>query len=305
MIDFFDKLRFWGGERNALLQRVKFYGVWNTMVANVANVVLPIWMKATASSKKNALAESTGEPKLIISLTSFGPRLEKIWLVIESLLRQSVKPDKIILFLTASQVPDIEKLPASLLKLRKRGIEIRLCPDNIRSHTKYFYAMTQFPEATVITVDDDLFYRSDLVKSLVESQKEYPGAICANWVKEIIPGNTKYAEWPDGSVRSLKKNHLLLGVSGVLYPPRALHTDAFDPKAIIDLCLTADDVWLSCMAIRQKTPILFTGYKYNHLPVNIPNNETLISVNRERNQIQVDNLNEYFGKKEGYLPFKY
>ncbi|MDE7160137.1 MAG: hypothetical protein K2O24_04760 [Muribaculaceae bacterium] len=303
MIDFFDKMRSWGGRRNPLLQKLKVYGVWNTFVTWSANTILPMYFKATAGKKENSLKGVPVEKGVMISLTSFGPRLEKLWLVIEGLLRQKTKPEKIVLYLTASQVPDIEKLPQSLLKQRERGLEIVLCPDNIRSHTKYYYAMTQNPDKTVITVDDDLFYRSDLVTELLKSSREYPGAICANWVKEIIPGEEKYANWPDGHKRELKKNFLLLGVSGVLYPPHALHEDAFDVGNIIDLCLTADDVWLSCMAIRKGTPILYTAYKYNHLPVMIPNNETLISVNMERNQVQVDNLNRHFLAATGKRPF--
>ncbi len=57
------------------------------------------------------------------------------------------------------------------------------------------------------------------------------------------------------------------------------------------------------MAIKNRTPILYTGYKYNFLPVYIPNNETLISVNRQRNQTQVDNLNKYYLEKTGKKPF--
>lgn len=120
-------------------------------------------------------------------------------LVIESILRQSVKLDKVVLYLTKSQVPDVEKLSRKLLDCRKRGLEIKLCDDEIRSHTKYFYAMQEFPDDIVITVDDDLFYRSDLVATHLMNAEKYPGCVIANWVKRIIPGKTKYTEWPDGS----------------------------------------------------------------------------------------------------------
>ncbi len=304
MIDFFDKLRFWGSHRTPFLQKLKFYGMWNKFVEISANMILPVYFSFTAKNEKYALNKKGYKKNdVIVSVTSFGPRLNKIWLVIESLLRQTVKPDRIILYLTASQTPDIEQLPKSLLKLRQRGLEIKLCPDNIRSHTKYYYAMTQNPDSIVITVDDDLFYRSDLVSELLRSHEECPDAICANWVKEILPYTDKYASWPDGINRELKKNFLLLGVSGVLYPPHSLHSDAFNVEKILELCLTADDVWLSCMAIKKGTPILFTNYRYNHLPVYIPNNETLISVNRERNQIQIDNLNRYYRDLTGFRPF--
>ena len=143
LIDFFDKLRFWGEHRNSILQAIRFYGCWNVAISTIANITLPIYFKLTANFSKNRL-NPTDKTNTIVSLTSFGPRLEKIWLGIESLLRQEVKPDRIILYLTASQVSDIESLPKSLLKLRNRGLEIVLCPDNIRSHTKYYYAMTHY-----------------------------------------------------------------------------------------------------------------------------------------------------------------
>jgi hypothetical protein len=95
----------------------------------------------------------------------------------------------------------------------------------------------------------------------------------------------------------------LLGVSSVLYPPHSLHEELFNKEAIIEQCLTADDVWLSCMALLKGTPIYFTNYEYHHLPVRIKNNETLLSVNRERNQICVDNLNRYYLEKLGIRPF--
>lgn len=185
----------------------------------------------------------------------------------------------------------------TLLNLCKRGLEIQLCPDEIRSHTKYFYAMQQFPEDIVITVDDDLFYRTDLVESLITNHKSRPNVIIANWTKEIIPGKTKYAEWPDNHVPQLPHENysqLILGVSGMLYPPHSLDGDAFDVEKIVDLSLTADDVWLTAMACKKGTPIYFTGYEYNHLPVMIRNNETLLSGNYVRNQQWIEKIAEVY-----------
>ena len=305
LINFFDNRRFWGGKRNKFLSKIYFYPLCNRITDIAANIILPIYFRLTRNNPKYSIKESKkgdGE-KIIVSLTSFPPRLPKLHLVIECLLRQTIKPDAIILYLTAGQVESIEKLPKKLQELQKRGLQIKLCPDKIRSHTKYFYAMKENPNDIVITVDDDLFYRTDLIERHLKAYRQHPQAIIANWVKEILPTTTKYAEWPDCATPQLSNRFLLLGVSSVLYPPHSLHEELFNKEAIIEQCLTADDVWLSCMALLKGTPIYFTNYKYHHLPVLIKNNETLLSVNRERNQICVDNLNAYYKEKLGVRPF--
>lgn len=308
LIDTFDRLRFWGEGRHKWLATLHFYGVANATVSTVANAVLPLYFKFTKHRRKYSLAKSCGDckttPKVVVSLTSFPKRFQTLHLVVEGLLRQSVRPDHIVLYLTAAQVPEVEKLPRKLLALRKRGLEIRLCPDEIRSHTKYFYAMQEFPDDIVITVDDDLFYRSDLVESLLQCHKEHPGHIIANWVKRINSDTDRYAWWPDVTDRPQSSNRfLLLGVSGVLYPPKSLHPDVFDADNIKALSLTADDVWLSAMALRQGTPIYYTHYRYNHLPVHIRNNETLISGNYVRNQQCVDAINAHYSSLGEPRPF--
>lgn len=305
IINFFDNCRFWGNKRIKLLQKIKFYGVINWIVACSANFILPIYFKATQNKSQNALSSTPNKKRgrVIVSLTSYPVRIPDLWKVIETILRQTVKPDKIILYLTKSQIGSVDKLPISLLNLQKRGLEIELLEEEIRSHTKYFGAFKQYPDDIVITVDDDLFYRTDLIANLLKWHEKYPDAIIANWVKEILPTTDKYKEWPDGNVPKVSNRFLLLGVSSVLYPSHCMYKDIFNVEMIKNLCLTADDVWLSCMALLQKTPIYFTGYRFGHIPVFIKNNTTLLSVNNNRNQTQIDNLNKYYQDAIGIRPF--
>jgi len=269
--------------------------MWNKMIEIIANITLPLYFKVTRKNKKYSIIPKE-KPNIVISLTSFPKRLCTLNLVIETLFRQSIKPDRIILYLTASQIPDIKMLPKKLLDQCKRGLEIVLCPDNIRSHTKYYYAFRSFPDATVITVDDDLYYRSDLIETHIKNAKEHPNCVIANWAKEIIPGKTKYNDWPDLDIHTPKKskNMLILGVSSVLYPPKSVHEDIFNIENIQKLTLTADDVWLSAMILKKGTPVYFSAYDYRHLAVHISNNETLISGNYIRNQQCIDAINHYY-----------
>lgn len=139
IVDFFDNLRFWGNDRNKLLQKLRFYGFVNKTIEISANIILPLYFNLTKNNTNYRIIAQTppqqfigANAKIIVSLTSFPKRIPTLYLVIESILRQTVKPDKLILHLTKSQVKDIELLPKRLLELRKRGLEIVLCPDNIR-----------------------------------------------------------------------------------------------------------------------------------------------------------------------------
>ena len=127
IVDIFDKRRFWGEERHPFLQKIKLYGTFNYAVTALANCIIPLYFKLTQNKVKNKITCKHDEGKrIIVSITSFPARIPTLWKVIECIIRQTVKPDKIVLYLTESQVGDIEKLPSSLLKLRKRGLEIRL-----------------------------------------------------------------------------------------------------------------------------------------------------------------------------------
>ena len=65
-------------------------------------------------------------PRIIVSLTSYGDRLNTLSICLKSLLNQTKKADKILVYLT----DDIKEshLPSSLLELRDRGIEYRFVP---------------------------------------------------------------------------------------------------------------------------------------------------------------------------------
>lgn len=104
-------------------------------------------------------------------------------------------------------------------------------------------------------------------------------------------------------IQKKSKNFLILGVGGVLYPPNSVHHDIFNIENIKNLSLTADDIWLTAMLLKKGTPVLYSTYKYNFLPVRIKNNETLISGNYIRNQKCIDAINNYYQNKMEERPF--
>lgn len=310
MINLFDNLRYWGADRNHFLSKIHYYQMMNGGSQLLANLLLPTYFQCTGHSSSYSLAtEKKKSDRLIVSLTSFPARISKVWLVVESMLRQTHKPDKIILWLTKEQIPDMGALPENLLALRKRGLDIVLCDDMIRSHTKYYYAFQQYPQDIVITIDDDIIYRTDFIENLLSFHERFPQAIIANWAKKIVltaDNKSLYSSWPEASAEDIgivNYNYSIFGVGGVLYPPHSVYRDCFNLDLIKRLSLTADDIWLSCMAVLNKTPFVFTGYRQNHLPVSIKSNTTLLDTNRSQNQVCVDNLNAYYRETLGVNPF--
>ena len=307
LVDFFDCKRMWGGRRKcSFLSLFRGYAMWNLILDAIANMVLPAWLNMTKTSPKHKLqTENKSGLKVIVSLTSFPARLPYVWMVVECLFRQTVKPDIIALYLSREQVPDMSLVPVRVLDLQRRGLQIHLCDGDLRSHKKYYYAFQEYPNDIVITVDDDLFYPSDFIENLMKAHEAHPDCIIANWSKNMRPGTSKYGEWPDAEVGLKKTGQIVIGCEGVLYPcpSRCMHEDVCKAEIFKEHSFLADDIWLSCMALLKNTPIYHPAYQMNHLPIWIKGNVTLLSSNRTGNQVQIDNLNAYYKDKIGIQPF--
>ena len=194
---------------------------------------------------------------VVVSLTSYPARFPTLPLTLKSLLRQNRKPDRIIVWL-GSDTAEGDITPA-MRALEQYGVEYRIDPDhNYKSHKKYYYAMKEFPDAIVVTADDDLFYPKNWLKTLFKGHKKHPDCVICrrtHLIRRDENGILPYNLWVDQcrSVRS--PSFALVGTSGSgkLYPPHALDERALDPEAFLKLCLNADDLWVKCMEILAGT----------------------------------------------------
>ena len=217
--------------------------------------------------KKSALGfglnSNSREKKLIVSLTSFPARFNGLPLCLKSLLIQTVKPDRIIVYLGNDTRE--EHITDEMKSLEEFGIEYRIDKTcNLLAHKKYFYAMQEFPNDIIITADDDLYYPSNWIETMYEQYCKYPDAIIARRVHlirfdkqgKIIP----YNNWID-QCRSVKEPSMLLigtGGSGKLYPPHLLKTELFDKSTFMSICPEADDIWIKCIEVLSKIKIVWT-----------------------------------------------
>lgn len=223
------------------------------------NLVYPVVQ--LLNSKKGVDEKSD----IIISLTTFPDRIHYVWMTVLSLLNQTMKPYKVVLWLSEEQFPD-RRLPKILNRLCKRGLEIRYC-DDLKSHKKYFYTMKEWSDKYVLTCDDDMFYPENLLENLFRSSQRYPEKIiCNNSMKVTYDENGDFvrrSQWLHKCMEMEGLQVCPVGCGGVLYPPNALNQEAFNKEAIKDIAWYQDDVWLKGMAVLNGTTAYNEG-KYYH-----------------------------------------
>ena len=286
---------------NALSLFTKLYGV-------LRNYGMPFWVMTPLRRSVRSLANwylprylakpvapsNLYDNSLIVSLTSFPGRINDVWQVIESLKRQTVKPSKIILWLSLKQFPSKNQIPKSLTKIEDDLFSIRLVDEDFRSHKKYFYSFRDFPDKTIITCDDDVYYDEDMIRRLVDTAKRFPNCIISNYDNDgaLLP----YLKW-SSDMRPYESDNLLqIGAGGVLYPPGCLHDFVLNSDVFMDVCPLADDIWLNSMARLKGTPVVKSAKNIQLLPVT-NDAASLSSVNNGNlnyNDKQIEQLRNYF-----------
>ena len=272
-------------------------------LTNRLNDVSAFFTKAYVENTKLSIGVNKSEernPKIIASLTSYPARFDILSVTIKSILLQSMKADKVILWL-GSDSKNAE-LPGNIVELKKYGLEIRLVDDNIMPHKKYFYAMQEFPNDIIITFDDDVVYSPFTISSLIKTHFAFPECVCARRVHRIIFEDDvmiPYNKW-EFNCTSLKKPSYMLfatGIGGVLYPPNSLYKCALDIERVKNECLRADDVWLKVMEMLAETKVTWTRCLLI-VPPDVKQNQSIGlaqgNVNRNQNDIYMMELEEKY-----------
>ena len=158
--------------------------------------------------------------KIIVSLTSYGRRVSSVLpFAIISLLRQTYKPDIILLWLDAENWND-DNLPESLRKLKKYGLTVKYCRD-IKSYKKLVPTLNLFPDAVIVTCDDDLYYKNTMLERLIMEYIKDPTNIYSHRAHRIgltIAGELQpYNNWEEEISGETGRHVFPTGGAGCLY----------------------------------------------------------------------------------------
>lgn len=192
-------------------------------------------------------------------MTSYPSRIDHAWIAIESILRQSVSPNRLVLVLNLEEFPD-QSVPRRICRQMRRGLEILWVERNGRGLDKLLPTMEKFPDLPIVTVDDDKIFPRGLLQSLWLAHCERPSDIVGarGWqIRRASDGTVRFSSNWERIEHKMSGPHIHLpGGNGNLYPPNSLDPLAFDLDSAILTCPTTDDIWF--WAAARKANTIFT-----------------------------------------------
>ena len=212
-----------------------------------------LWRDNLHCTESGVSAERYGDAELIVSLTSYGTRINEVALTIESIMQGTIRPNRIILWLQDDYQG--KTLPSSLVRQQKRGLEIGYCQD-LRSYKKLIPTLQKYPYSCVVTIDDDVLYYPNMLENLVRGWQDDPRYIYANRVFEIPVPQQSFCAYNSKVVAkcgSVSPRNVFTGVGGVLYPPNSLDPEVMNVEAFMALAPDTDDIWFHAMALKHGT----------------------------------------------------
>ena len=187
---------------------------------------------------------------VIVSLTSIPKRIHNVKSVCESMLSQTSKPDKIVLYLCSEDFKDVV-LPKDLLEFSKNKLnrfEIRFIDENWTSHTKYIQAFKDFPHDIIINIDDDLIYEKHFIENLIEEYKRdgKPRCVICHFSQEIVRTADSFTVKEGRSTLKRSIMNRPMTGHGTLYPPGLFSNNdiIFDYDTAMALTYKQDEWWL-------------------------------------------------------------
>lgn len=187
----------------------------------------------------------------VVTMTTHGRRAARAYLALEAIGRGSSRPVRLVLWI--DEEPLFARLPRSLRRLQRRGLEVRLVPD-YGVHAKYFPALPAGPEPDVplVTADDDTLYPREWLAALTAAHRAHPADVIAYRAHRMAVEDgriTPYATWTPAMGVDASASFLGTSVSGQLLPPalqRALRERGEGFRASSP---SNDDVWIHAVAL--------------------------------------------------------
>ncbi|MDR3347302.1 MAG: hypothetical protein LBN32_01675 [Helicobacteraceae bacterium] len=201
-----------------------------------------------AATNKSPIVSSNGEA--VVSMTSYGDRINAVHLAIESIAAGNALPKRLILWIDEEEV--LRDIPPQLKRLQDRGLEILSC-DNYGPYKKFYpYVTSQELDLPLVTADDDVFYPHDWLSGLIEARANNKDAICCHRAYAVAltkDGIAPYGSWQEAEIDKPSAINFATGVGGVIYPPQFLRVLKEAGDGFLQTCPKGDDIWLHKQAI--------------------------------------------------------
>lgn len=233
---------------------------------------------------------------LTVSLTSYPPRFNTLYMTLKTLVNQSVRPDRLVLWVAEG---DYRQLPAEIVNLQEtiEFFEIKTCPDT-RSYKKLVPSLKTWPDNIIVTADDDVNYPADWLAGLTANFKENNCIIAYRAHYPVIEEGklAPYSKW----LSNTSANTSIVfptGIGGVLYPPNCFLPEVTDSGLFMNLAPTADDVWFFFCARLNGQNAKLADRSFNIINWRATHESGLAKTNvlEGHNDVCINNVVEHFG----------
>jgi hypothetical protein len=208
-------------------------------------------------------------PVVCVATLGNGPRLNTVWLALESIAQGTVRPSRLILWI--DEADKTRGLSDHLFRLKKRGLEIAMCEKRYGPHCKYYPYVSTADRLNVpmVTADDDTVYPSDWLEKLVEANGRHLNDVICYRARVLRFNGTSldchYENWETCKSDEPSFSHFVTGGPGVIYPPSFLNYLRDAGSGFFSQCFYNDDIWLHIQAVKAgfkirqltKEPTLF------------------------------------------------
>lgn len=233
--------------------------------------------------------------RLIISMTSFPPRINGVSKVWYSIFRQNVDRSlyKAVLVLAEPEFPKKEEsLPEDLrIVVEAFNIEIIWTQYNIKSHKKLIPTLLKYPNDDILVIDDDVIREEGWLACFIEDHKKHPNDIIAGTILYHLK-NDEFIRYPNFLVgctdfgEIIKNGRPANGAGGTLYPKNTF-TDKrfFDEELFMNLSPTSDESWQFYFNYRENKTIRLLSKFFstrNYIPGSQNQPTALYKINKKQ-----------------------
>lgn len=196
---------------------------------------------------------------IIVAMTTLPGRIDKIFPAINSLIDQTVKPDRIYLSLPsysrrhkiAYHIPDglinhplVKIIPSD----RDWGPATKLIPVLKDKETR--------PETLILAVDDDNIYPRTILSTFLRYARVMPNAALSLRGCHM-PASRRWEDslaFKGAQISKPVKTNIIMGCGGILVKPRFFDEDLFDYDKAPPQAFFVDDIWISGHLARRNIP---------------------------------------------------
>lgn len=209
--------------------------------------------------------------KIIVSLTTWKPRITNIPYVLDRIFEQTVPPDLVVLNLAEG-----EEVPDNIFQyLSRKNVEINFVPDT-KVYKKIIPTLLKYPDDCIICIDDDWLYPPDMIEDLIRIHEKHPNnPISGN--RELYNGYACHC----GCASLVKASFLDLTLI---------------TKDIMNNC-PSDDIVYTYLATKSGHPYLWSRNLYytNMKPYNAASSYTVSDLEKDYVGISWNYLEKHYG----------